>query len=77
MSEKWSPLEVYESESIRVGRTVIAWYWRIVARNGRIVCDSAEGYSSKAKALQGFKSAQKLASSVVFSVKGKKRKVRK
>ena len=38
-------------------------YWRVVARNGRIVADSAEGYTSEAKARQGFKAAQKLISS--------------
>ena len=28
------------------------WRWRLVARNGRIVADSGEGYSSKAKCLR-------------------------
>lgn len=38
------------------------WYWRVMARNGRIVADSAEGYTSEAKARQGFRAAQKLIS---------------
>jgi uncharacterized protein YegP (UPF0339 family) len=24
-----------------------AWYWRLVARNGRVIADSGEGYASK------------------------------
>lgn len=31
-----------------------AWRWRIRARNGLVVADSAEGYSSKPKARQGY-----------------------
>lgn len=30
------------------------WRWRFVAANGRIVADSAEGYSSRDKAAAGF-----------------------
>ena len=26
------------------------WYWRAVARNGRIIADGAEGYASKSNA---------------------------
>lgn len=43
--------------------TASAWFWRVKARNGRIVADSGEGYSSEAKARQGFKSAAKIISS--------------
>lgn len=31
------------------GRGVHPWRWRLVARNGRIIADSAEGYSKKSK----------------------------
>ena len=29
-----------------------SWYWRFVARNGRIMADGAEGYSSLRSALR-------------------------
>jgi uncharacterized protein YegP (UPF0339 family) len=28
------------------------WYWRLRARNGRIVADGAEGYASKRNAIR-------------------------
>lgn len=34
------------------------WRWRLVHANGNIIADSAEGYSSKAKALQGLDSVR-------------------
>lgn len=40
--------------------TASAWFWRVKARNGRIVADSGEGYSSEAKAKQGFDTAARL-----------------
>lgn len=40
--------------------TASAWFWRVKARNGRIVADSGEGYSSEAKAKQGFNAAARL-----------------
>lgn len=33
------------------------WRWRLVARNGRTLCDSGEGYSTKAKARYGIRAA--------------------
>jgi len=36
-------------------------YWRLRAKNGRIVADSAEGYESLAMAKKGFRAAAKLA----------------
>lgn len=43
--------EIYESliywnEDMRQGD--YKWFWRLRARNGRIVADGAEGYASKA-----------------------------
>lgn len=32
------------------------WFWHFRARNGRIVADSAESYSSRAMALKGWRS---------------------
>jgi uncharacterized protein YegP (UPF0339 family) len=51
---KWTPVEFFKC------RDGGQWYWRLVARNGRVVADGAEGYSSEAKCRQGFKAAQKL-----------------
>jgi len=31
------------------------WYWRIRAKNGRIIADGAEGYVSKQNAVRAFK----------------------
>ncbi len=31
------------------------WRWRLVAKNGRIIADSAEGYVEKRKAIGGAK----------------------
>lgn len=54
--KKYDPVEMFHSTTAK------AWFWRVKARNGRIVADSAEGYTSEAKARQGFKAAQKLIS---------------
>lgn len=59
----WSPLEVYKTVDD-------AWYWRVKAGNGNILCDSGERYSSRAKALQGFKSAAKLAAKALAQMEG-------
>jgi uncharacterized protein YegP (UPF0339 family) len=31
------------------------WYWRVVARNGRIIADGAQGYASKANVKRAFR----------------------
>lgn len=61
----WSPLTVY-STSER------AWYWHLRARNGNIVADSGEWYSSAAKARQGFRSAARLAAKALAQMEGGK-----
>lgn len=33
------------------------WFWHVKSRNGKIVADGSEGYTSEAKARQGFKAA--------------------
>lgn len=33
------------------------WYWRIRARNGRIIADGSEGYVSRSNASRAFKRA--------------------
>lgn len=38
------------------------WRWRLIAPNGRIICDSAEGYSSRAEAEQAFFRVRRYAS---------------
>lgn len=30
------------------------WYWRIKSHNGKIICDGAEGYSTKANCKRAF-----------------------
>lgn len=35
------------------------WRWRLLASNGRIIADSGEGYSARAKARQGIESVQR------------------
>lgn len=47
------------------------WYWHLTARNGRIVAGGAEGYSSEAKARQGFKSAARLAAKALSELEAK------
>ena len=37
-----------------------AWRWRAVARNGRVVADGSEAYSSKAKCLKGLRALRKI-----------------
>lgn len=44
------------------------WFWHFRAKNGRIVADSAESYSSKAKARQGFRSLAKSICAFPYSV---------
>ena len=69
-TKKRTGLEVYfRKEKLKL--TIVAcgtswtpkgwWYWRLRSRNGRIVADGAEGYSSEAKARQGFRAAARLA----------------
>lgn len=61
----WSPLSMYKSGSGD------AWFWRLAAQNGYIVADSGEGYSSQAKARQGFRSAARLAAKALAQMEGK------
>ena len=37
------------------------WRWRLLARNGRIIADSAEGYSSEMAALNGVDTVRSVA----------------
>jgi len=37
------------------------WRWRLLARNGRIIADSAEGYSSRISALNGVDTVRSVA----------------
>lgn len=60
-----SPLEIYVD--------VLGDHrWRLVARNGRGVADSGEGYTSAAKARAGFRSAAKLAAQALKQLDGGK-----
>ena len=35
------------------------WRWRLRHRNGNVIADSGEGYTTKAKAKQGIRSVQR------------------
>ena len=61
--KKFEPVEFYRSATAK------AWFWRVKARNGRIVADSAEGYTSEAKARKGFQSAAKTISAATAAGK--------
>ena len=61
---KWSALAIYEAANGQ-------WYWSLNARNGNTVADGAEGYSSEAKARQGFRAAAKLATKALSEMERK------
>ena len=68
--KKWAPLEFWESGA-GVGIEGRCWFWHLQTRNGRIVADGAEGYSSEAKARQGFRAAAKLAAKALSELERK------
>jgi len=39
-------------------------YWSLIAANGKIIADGAEGYSSASKARRGFKNVQRICRNV-------------
>ena len=49
------------------------WYWSLVAENGLIVADGAEGYDSRANALRAFHNVVRL---ILVMAKGGARRVR-
>lgn len=59
---KWSALQVFETHANADDDGL--WFWRIVARNGNVLADGAEGYTSRASAIKGFRAAQKLMAGV-------------
>lgn len=45
---KWPRFEMIKGrQSFVPGRMNFDYYWRLVTRNGKIIADSGEGYSSK------------------------------
>jgi uncharacterized protein YegP (UPF0339 family) len=46
-------IEVYQDK----GKT--EWRWRILARNGNVVCSSSEGFSRRAGALRNLERTQR------------------
>ena len=56
--------EVYEDDSGE-------WRWRLVHRNGNIVADSAEGYSSQTSAIVGLDAVRALAPTAHIDVEGR------
>ena len=66
--KKFEPVAFYRSATAK------AWFWRVKSRNGRIVADSAEGYTSEAKARKGFTSAAKIISAAAAAGKRVTRK---
>lgn len=57
--QRKSPLDLYQN--VPGGH----YFWRLRATNGRIVADGAEGYTTRAKALAGFRAAVRLARTVI------------
>ena len=55
--------EVYEDDGGK-------WRWRMVHRNGNIVADSAEGYSSRLAAVDGLDAVRALAPTARLDVEG-------
>lgn len=47
------------------------FFWNLKARNGRLVADGCEEYSSKRKAIAGFRAAAKLAAKALAELEGK------
>jgi hypothetical protein len=45
------------------------WRWRLVASNGNIIADSAEGYSSKQGAERGIESVKRTAGNAAVRVR--------
>ncbi|MFA6125406.1 YegP family protein [Sphingomonas sp.] len=43
------------------------WYWRLRARNGKIIADSGESYTTRGKCLAAIKRVQKCADAKVVS----------
>lgn len=62
-------LQVYQSH-LRSGENGENWYWRLLATNGRIVADGAEGYSSKSKAKRAALNAHNLMFNAEIVVEG-------
>ena len=46
------------------------WRWRLVHRNGNIIADSAEGYSSQAAAIDGSDTVRAVAPTADIDVEG-------
>lgn len=55
--------EIFESDGCSVGkgwasRAGGAWHWRLRAKNGRIIADGSEGYSSRAAVKRAIKNLE-------------------
>jgi len=46
------------------------WRWRLKATNGRIICDSAQGYVNKEDAYAGINSVRKYVNSQIILLEG-------
>jgi len=54
MAAKKSGLNIWSAQFRKEAQI---WFWHVKSRNGKIVADGSEGYTSEAKARQGFKAA--------------------
>jgi uncharacterized protein YegP (UPF0339 family) len=48
----------------------LQWRWTLIARNGRIVADSGEGYASKAHAKRAVASTRRIAATAAVTEDG-------
>jgi len=53
MPKRGFKLEVYQSDANS------DWYWRLLARNGKVIADGSEGYVSLANAMRAARNVQK------------------
>lgn len=43
------------------------WYWRLVAKNGKIIADGAEGYATRGNAVRAIERTRKLMQSALIA----------
>lgn len=63
MASKTPTIEVFQSAAANKGD----WYWRLRAKNGEIVLDSAEGYSTKGNARRAARRVKQIMTEAVFA----------
>lgn len=57
--QKGPTIQVYDSV-LRSDDAGNNWYWRLLAKNGQVIADGAEGYASKGNAKRAARRAREL-----------------